>query len=239
MFSIDPEIWDEANALLKVILIRVVTVVAAITVIGVIYTPQIIGFIKERYGLDQSGIQLALFSPLDAIQMYVYTGLMLGLIISMPYIVMVLYRFIQPAMHSEELDAIRGFMPSFIVLFVFGTLVGFLFIVDISLGFMVWLSGSTGLVLIWNVNNLMEFVFRIPIATGLVFQFPIMLSMLMRTGILDVSTLRRQRAIAYVILTGMGVVFTPPDIASFVLMSIPLIVLYELTIKIGGRKYDT
>ena len=94
-------------------------------------------------------------------------------------------------------------------------------------------EGAVPLMVEAKVSEYLGLVMHIVLAFGLAFQLPILLTLLIRFGLMSTETLARGRRYAVVILLSIAAVITPPDILSQILLFIPLYALYEVSILIG------
>ena len=156
-----------------------------------------------------------------------------GIIIAFPYILFEVWRFLKPALKKTEHNFARGlvFWGSF--LFLLGVGFGYFLITPLSVQF---LGGYTVSDLVKNQIGLSSYistVTTITLSCGLIFQLPIVIYFLSKLGIVTPKLLKAYRRHSIVVVLILSAIITPPDITSQILVSMPLFVLYEISIWIS------
>jgi sec-independent protein translocase protein TatC len=121
------------------------------------------------------------------------------------------------------------------VLFIFGILFGYFIIVPLSVDFLTNYSVSGEVENLINLNSYISTVTSATLATGIVFELPLFVFFLSKIGLITPAFLRRNRKYAIVIILIVAAIITPPDVFSQILVSLPLFVLYEISIYISKR----
>jgi len=165
--------------------------------------------------------------------MHIIVSFVAGIILAFPYILYEIWRFIQPAFKKAEKNYAKGlvFWGSF--LFLSGVAFGYYVITPLSVQF---LGGYTVSELVTNQISLKSYistVTTITLSTGLVFQLPILVYFLSKLGFVTPLLMKTYRRHATVAVLLLSAIITPPDITSQVLVSIPLLFLYEISIFIS------
>jgi sec-independent protein translocase protein TatC len=155
--------------------------------------------------------------------------------ISFPIWATQLWLFIAPGLYRSEKRAIYPFLLASPVLFVAGAALAYYFIFPLAWQFFISFetppgSGGIPIQLEAKVGEYLSLVMHMILAFGVAFQMPVLLTLLIKVGILNVETLRRGRRYAVVIMFVVAAVITPPDIISQIGLAIPLILLYEVSI---------
>ena len=172
---------------------------------------------------------------------HIMVSVVSGIIIAFPYILYEIWRFVKPALTSGEKNSARGVVFSGSVLFMLGITFGYVMIAPLSVQF---LGNYTVSELIQNqisLNSYITTVATIVLACGLVFQLPLMVYFLTRMGILTPQFMKAYRRHAVVVTLILSAIITPPDISSQILVAIPILLLYEVSIYISKmvvRKMD-
>lgn len=155
--------------------------------------------------------------------------------ISFPIWATQLWLFIAPGLYRSEKRAIYPFLLASPVLFLAGAALAYYFIFPLAWQFFISFetppgSGGIPIQLEAKVGEYLSLVMHMILAFGVAFQMPVLLTLLIKIGILNVETLRKGRRYAVVIMFVVAAVITPPDIISQIGLAIPLILLYEVSI---------
>ncbi len=164
---------------------------------------------------------------------HIWTAITAGFIISFPYVVYEFWRFIRPAMHSHEQKTAKGFIFISSLLFFLGVLFGYYVITPLSINFLGSYNVSNEVLNEFDLSSYIGLIRASVLACGLVFELPIIIYFLSRVGIVTPEILKKYRKFALVIVLILAAVITPPDIASQVIVTIPILILYEISIFIS------
>jgi sec-independent protein translocase protein TatC len=163
------------------------------------------------------------------------SSLMIGLVLGIPYLLFELWKFIKPALHEKERKAASGFVFYASFLFLTGVLFGYYVITPISLNFLAGYTVSSSIQNLFSIDSYISSVSTLTIATGLVFELPILVYILANLGILTPKFMRETRRYAIVIILIVAAVVTPtPDMLTMTVVAIPLFLLYELSISVAA-----
>ncbi len=157
-----------------------------------------------------------------------------GLIVAFPYISMQIWGFIKPALKEKERKSIRGLGFASSLLFFSGVAFGYWGIVPLSLQFLGGYELGDVAARI-AVMSYVKTVATIAFASGIIFQLPVVVYFLSRAGIVTAELLRKYRKHALVGILILAAIITPPDLTSQILVSIPVLFLYEIGILIARR----
>jgi sec-independent protein translocase protein TatC len=167
--------------------------------------------------------------------MHVMVSLVAGFIVAFPYIFYQFWRFIVPALYTKEKTVARGAVTVSSMLFLLGVFFGYFIITPLTVQFFSSYSVSDE---VSNQINLISYVSSIAsvlISCGVVFELPILVYFLSKIGLITPKFLKTYRKHALIIILFLAAVITPPDIFSQLVVSIPLIMLYEVSIIISRR----
>lgn len=156
-----------------------------------------------------------------------------GFFIAFPYIATELYLFLAPGLYKRERKALLPYLIAAPILFLSGAAMAYYLVMPKAWRFFVSFEipdASLPLVVEAKVSEYLGLVMQLVLAFGLAFQLPVLLTMLVRVGLMSTDTLVRGRRYAVVILLTVAAFITPPDILSQVLLFIPLYALYEISI---------
>lgn len=169
---------------------------------------------------------------------YLKTGLLGGVMLAMPVIFLQIWLFVRPAFRGQEERWTTAFVFFGSLLFVVGALFGYFVVFPFGFSFLISIAGSEFLPML-SIAEYFSLATRMLMAFGIMFETPLVLLMLGRMGLVDAAALRRYRRHAIVVIFIAGAVLTPPDIMTQILMAIPLLILYEMSIWLVatfGRK---
>lgn len=202
-------------------------------------TYQILCDVAKSVGLDESfcyteipfSIQNRTMSGQFSIHMW--TAITAGFIIAFPYILYEFWRFIAPALHENERKASRGFIIIASLLFFIGVLFGYYVISPLSINFLGSYQVSEEVVNEIDLSSYMGLIRASALASGIVFELPIIIFLLTKIGLVTPQILKQYRKFALVGILIVSAIITPPDIASQIVVAIPVLILYEISIFIS------
>jgi sec-independent protein translocase protein TatC len=164
---------------------------------------------------------------------HIWTSITAGFIISFPYVIYEFWSFISPGMHKNERRTSRGFIFISSLLFFIGVLFGYYVICPLSINFLGTYQVSSQVHNDFDLSSYIGLVRASVLASGLIFELPIIIYFLTKIGIVTPETLKKYRKFALVIVLILAAVITPPDIASQIIVAIPILVLYQVSIYIS------
>jgi sec-independent protein translocase protein TatC len=163
----------------------------------------------------------------------VWTSIYAGFIIAFPYVIYQLWKFISPGMHEDERKYSRGFIIVCSFLFFLGVLFGYYIVTPLSINFLANYSISEVVDNQIDISSYIGLVRSAAIASGLVFELPIIIYFLTKIGLVTPEFLIKYRKYALVIVLILSAIITPPDIASQIIVAIPILILYQVSIYIS------
>ena len=164
---------------------------------------------------------------------HILTSLIAGLILAFPFILWEVWRFISPGLRKTERNMARGFIFSASILFFSGVLFGYFIISPLSINFFLNYQVSDTVLNSPTLSTYISLITSVVIACGAVFELPILIFFLTKLGIVNPKLLKGFRRHALVVALIFSAVITPPDVFSQILVSIPILILYELSIWIS------
>ena len=166
--------------------------------------------------------------------MHMWIAFVGGLIVAFPYVLWEIWLFIKPALSENERSKTRGFVFFASILFMTGVLFSYYMIVPMTINFLGSYQISTEIANTITMDSYISTVTTLTLATGLVFELPIIIYFLTRFGIVSPAFMRKHRRHAIVVILIVGAVITPsPDVSSQLMVSIPLYVLFEISIFVS------
>jgi len=161
-----------------------------------------------------------------------------GLILALPAVFYQVWRFIAPGLLSREKRLMIPIISFSVFCFSIGALIAYWIVLPLGLRFFLALE-PPDMTSQWAVDEYIGFVLRLIMGFGIVFEMPVMTLFLAKIGLLTADRMRSIRRYAVVGIFILGAIFTPPDPISQILMALPLLVLYEISIwicKVSQRK---
>ncbi len=158
-----------------------------------------------------------------------------GLIVAFPYIIFEFWRFFKPALKKEEQQKTTGIIFVSSALFLVGILFGYFMLAPVSLFFMASYNISSQIVNSWTIQSYLSFITMLTVATGIIFELPLVMYFLAKLGLTNSAFLKKYRRYAILIIIIIAAIVTPPDVGSQILVSIPLLLLYEVGIVVTKR----
>ncbi len=169
--------------------------------------------------------------------MLLWTSITAGFIIAFPFILWELWKFVSPALYEKERKNIKYFIGIASLLFFIGVAFGYFILTPLSINFLANLTISSQVENQIDVDSYIGLVKTTSLATGLVFELPIVIFFLARIGLVSAQFLRDYRKYAIVIILIIAAIVTPPDVISQIIVTIPLWILYEISIFIAQFVY--
>ncbi|AWX43367.1 Sec-independent protein translocase protein TatC [Flagellimonas maritima] len=164
---------------------------------------------------------------------HIWTSIWAGFIIAFPYVLWELWRFISPGLHQNERKHSRGFILVASALFFMGVLFGYYVVAPLSINFLGTYQVSKEVLNEIDIGSFIATVRASVIACGIMFELPIIIYFLTKVGLVTPEILKKYRKIALVIVLILSAVITPPDVASQIVVSVPVLILYQISIYIS------
>ncbi|MET6990200.1 MAG: sec-independent protein translocase protein TatC [Sediminicola sp.] len=165
---------------------------------------------------------------------HIWTSIWAGFILGFPYILYEMWKFISPGLYSKEKNNARGFIFIASVLFFTGVLFGYYVVAPLSINFLGGYQVSKEVFNDIDLGSYIATVRAAVIACGLVFELPIIIYFLTKIGLVTPEILKKYRKISLVVVLILSAVITPPDVASQIIVAIPILVLYQASIYISA-----
>ena len=164
---------------------------------------------------------------------HIMISLIAGIVVAFPYIFYEFWKFMQPALYQKERNVARGAVFYSSLLFMLGILFGFYLISPLSVNFLGNYSVSEQVKNTINLKSYISTVASVTLASGLIFELPVVVYFLTKVGLVTPEFLKKYRRHSLVIILVLSAIITPPDIFSQVMVAVPLLVLYEISIRIS------
>jgi len=158
-----------------------------------------------------------------------------GFILAFPYVFYQLWSFVKPGLKANEKSAVNGLTFFVTLLFLLGVLFGYIVVAPLCIQFFGGFSLANEFENIWMIGSFMSLIISSVIFTGLLFLLPVIIYILTKIGILSSELLRKYRKHSIVGVLILSALITPPDFISQVIVSIPIILLYEVGILVSAK----
>ncbi|MBI1192538.1 MAG: twin-arginine translocase subunit TatC [Bacteroidetes bacterium] len=178
---------------------------------------------------------IANFSMMGEFMAHMQISLIIGFVISFPYILWEFWRFIRPGLYEKEIRTTQGLVGYCSMLFLLGISFGYFIIVPFSINFLVPYSISDQVADYIQLSDYISFMAMTVLAAGIMFELPMIIYFLAKLGIVSAAFLRSYRRHAIIIILVVSAVITPPDALSQILIFLPVQFLYEIGIVIASR----
>ncbi len=160
-------------------------------------------------------------------------ALMAAFLISLPYILYQIWRFIAPGLYEHERRWVFPLVTASLLLFFSGMAFAYFAVFPIVFGF-ITASAPVGVAVMTDIDKYLSFVLSMFVAFGITFQVPIAVVLLVKMKLVTTAKLREVRPYVIVGAFVLGAIFTPPDVVSQFMLAVPLWLLYEAGIVVAG-----
>ncbi len=164
---------------------------------------------------------------------HMWTSIYAGIIIAFPYILYEFWRFISPGLKENERSSSRGFIIIASLLFFLGVLFGYYVITPLSINFLGSYQVSEKVINSFDLDSYISLVRTSVLASGIIFELPIIIYILTKIGLVTPEALRKYRKFSLIVVLAVSAIITPPDVASQIIVAIPILILYEVSIYIS------
>ena len=187
--------------------------------------------------LNQKPFQLISIAMSGQLTTHIAVSMIAGVILAAPYILYEFWKFFSPALYEKEKKYARGAVLWSSALFFMGVLFGYFMIVPLSIHFLGSYEISSQVLNQINVRSYIGTLSSIVLATGLIFELPLVAFVLTKIGIITPQFLIKYRKHSIVVIFIVAAIITPPDVFSQTLVAIPLLLLFEIGILVSKAVY--
>ena len=188
------------------------------------------GFHFEEYHIELIATELS-----SQFMTHLTTSLYLGLLGSSPYIMYELFRFVSPALYENERKYSVQVVLTIYLLFIIGVLMNYYVIFPISFRFLGTYQVSEIVRSTITLSSYISSFTTLTLVMGLVFQLPVITFFLAKMGIIDSGLMKNYRRHAFMLILVVAAIITPPDVFTQILVTLPLYILYEVSIRVVER----
>ena len=167
---------------------------------------------------------------------YIKVALIAGIILAMPVIFYELWMFLAPALYRREKGYLIPFVLFSSILFLVGSLFGYFVVFPYGFKFFIGFA-TEDIQALPSVKQYFSFTIRLLLAFGLVFELPVVVFFMTKIGLITPDSMKRFRKFAILSSFILSAILTPPDVATQIMMALPIIILYEVSIIISKGIY--
>ena len=159
--------------------------------------------------------------------------MVLSFFIAIPYVLYQVWGFVAPGLYRNEKKMVAPLLASSTILFYTGMAFAYFVVFPIAFAFFTS-AAPEGVTVATDINSYLNFVLKLFFAFGVSFEIPVAIVLLCWTGITDAASLRAKRPYVVVAAFVIGMLLTPPDIISQTLLAVPMWILFEFGVIVGG-----
>lgn len=191
-------------------------------------------------GIESSFCDIQIPSKLQALSLTqqlmssLWVSMVLGVILAFPYLLWEMWRFIAPGLHKTERRKSKGFLFIASFLFFIGVAFSYYVIMPMSVSFFYGYQISDNIINNFTLDSYISLFTNTMLGISLVFELPVVIYFLSKLGLITPEFLRKYRKHSLVLVLILSAIITPPDVASQIIVSIPILILYEIGIYISG-----
>jgi sec-independent protein translocase protein TatC len=178
-----------------------------------------------------SGVTIIVTSPFQFIDLAVSVGLFVAFVFCTPIAIWNFYAFLRPAVSKTEFSVLLKTLPVSLFLFFFGFAYGF-FALYWGLRGLAEINIAVGLKNYWDIGLFISQLFMTATLLGILFQFPIIIYILVKMGVIQNQLLQSKRRVVYAGIVVIVAILPPTDGLSLIIMSVPLVLMYEIIVLI-------
>lgn len=215
---------------------------------GVIFGPKTADFITYRlicdlsqsfggdtFCFDEMPFQLINTEMSGQFSTHMWVSLVAGLILAFPYVVYEMWRFVKPGLHERERKNGGVIIVFTALLFLLGVLFGYYLIAPLSVQFFGTYTVADTVSNSIRLSSYISMVTSTTLASGLLFELPVLAYFFSAIGLLTPEWMRKYRRHAVVVVLLVAAIITPPDVLSQILVTLPIMVLYQISISVSSR----
>ena len=190
---------------------------------------------SEVLKINQEPVSLINTTMAGQFNMHMMMAFYVALIVAIPYLLFELWLFVRPALTSSERKSSTLFILYIIICMALGIALGYYILSPLSVNFLTGYVVSADITNMIDVGSYISLVANLVLVCALIFELPVAVHFLSKTGLVTASFMKKYRRHAVVVLAIGAAIITPPDIVSMILVIIPLYLLYEMSIWIARK----
>ncbi|NLJ57716.1 MAG: twin-arginine translocase subunit TatC [Tissierellia bacterium] len=209
----------------------VVIVFLTVTIVGFNFCDDLVALLVRR--ANEIGYEMVYIAPGELFTQYIRLSVIGGIVFSSPVILFQTWLFIKPALKKSEKTVVFLSLMAGLVCFLIGALFAFFIVVPITLNFFISVDRLQSVQATITIQNYINFVITTLITFGVVFEMPVLTILLSQLGLLKPEWLISSRRVVIVVVFIIAAVITPPDVISQILVAIPMLILFEVSIALS------
>ncbi len=213
----------------RIIIVLISFVIAVIA--AFLYAPKLYQLLAK----DADG-QLTVLGPTDLLWVYFVISGVFALTVTIPVAGLQLWQFIKPALSMRERKATLAYIPALAILFAAGIAFGYFVLFPMVFAFLKEMAQGQ-VQAMYTAERYFRFMLNLTLPFGILFEMPVVVLFLTRLGLINPMRLAKARKLAYFCLVVLSIAITPPDFVSDILVTVPLLILYEISITISKIAY--
>jgi len=186
---------------------------------------------------EAASLELNAFRLTDPLKIYMQIAFIIACVITSPFVLYQLWAFISPGLYEKEKKITLSYIPVSVFLFLLGISFSYFILFPFVVHFLKHLGDHMEINQVIGINEYFHFLLQITLPFGLLFQLPVIILFFTRLGIINPAFLSKMRKYAYFIFLVIAGLITPPDVLSQMMVTLPLILLYEVSIWISKLAY--
>ena len=223
-------IGEHLRAMRKMLIVCVAAIAVAFLLIFYLFCTPLVDFILEP--LRTRGIEVIATHVSESLIMKFKACLVAAVVAAMPVIIWQIWSFVSPALYKQEKRLFRGLFFVALLLFLLGVWFSYAFVFPLAID-LFYEAGEGLATTMWSVNQYFDFVLSFVLPFGLMFEMPVVIFMLARRGKVTYAKLTKFRKYFILVVAVVAAVLTPPDVVSQIMLLIPLLILYEISVLLA------
>ncbi|MFC7393523.1 twin-arginine translocase subunit TatC [Scopulibacillus cellulosilyticus] len=204
-------------------------------IIGMLVAKPVIIYLQHSE--QAQDIAMNAFRVTDPLNVYMEFAFIIGIVLVSPLIMYQLWAFVSPGLYEHERKVTLSYIPVTLILFLIGIAFSYYILFPFVVGFMGNLSKALHIQNEIGINEYFSFLLQLTLPFGFLFEMPMLVMFLTRLGIITPQFLTKIRKYAYFVLLVIAGIITPPELMSHLMVTVPLIILYEISIVISKFAY--
>ncbi len=224
------ELFEHIRALRRVLVVSVAAVGCLFVLFFYLLCNPLVDFVLAP--VRSRGIDIIATAVSEALMIQLKTCLIAAIVAAMPVIIHQIWSFIAPALYPHEKKLFAGLFFVALLLFVAGVAFCYFYVFPLAIN-LFWAASDTVAPAMWSVQEYFDFVLSFVLPFGLMFELPVVIYMLARSGKVNYEKLAKARRYVILVIAIVAAVLTPPDVVSQCMLGLPMYLLYEIAAQLA------